>query len=244
VSYNIPFTLEDPGDDGVAGTGDDQLIPLNDRPAGIPSDRTTTNPQRYNLPEYKQDYDTVEVALNRRFRNNWMFLTSFQHTWASDYRSTHSSTSSLGVARNSTNYYWQPNRRRFGQQPTTWWNFKMVGRYVFKYDIGVSASYKLQSGYNITRRINVRLPNAGSERVQAEPSENERAPNVGIFDIRFEKTFVIHPRWARVTGMVDFFNLFNSNPVTNYRNYSGSRYKEVISLLDPRIIRFGVRYEF
>jgi hypothetical protein len=44
--------------------------------------------------------------------------------------------------------------------------------------------------------------------------------------------------------MVDVFNIFNSNPVINYRNTSGSRYKEVIAILDPRIVRFGIRYEF
>jgi hypothetical protein len=44
--------------------------------------------------------------------------------------------------------------------------------------------------------------------------------------------------------MLDIFNLTNSSTVVNYRNYSGSRFKEVIALLDPRIVRFGIRYEF
>jgi hypothetical protein len=69
-------------------------------------------------------------------------------------------------------------------------------------------------------------------------------PTVGIFDIRFEKAFALPSRFGRLTGMVDIFNLFNSNAVINYRINSGSRYKEVIAILDPRIVRFGIRYEF
>jgi outer membrane receptor protein involved in Fe transport len=44
--------------------------------------------------------------------------------------------------------------------------------------------------------------------------------------------------------MLDIFNLTNSDVVTNARNRSGSRYHEVIALLDPRTVRFGVRWEF
>ncbi len=49
---------------------------------------------------------------------------------------------------------------------------------------------------------------------------------------------------ATLTGMFDVFNLSNANPVTNFRVISGSRFKEVISILDPRVMRFGLRYEF
>jgi hypothetical protein len=44
--------------------------------------------------------------------------------------------------------------------------------------------------------------------------------------------------------MVDIFNLTNSGVITNARNRSGSRFHEVIALLDPRIVRFGIRWEF
>jgi hypothetical protein len=118
-----------------------------------------------------------------------------------------------------------------------------VGRYVFAYDIGVSASYKLQSGFNYPRELSVTLPNAGAELIPAEPFDANRAPNVGIFDVRVEKSFALG-RPGRITGMLDVFNLSNSNVVTNARTRSGSRYNEVIALLDPRTVRFGIRWEF
>jgi outer membrane receptor protein involved in Fe transport len=89
----------------------------------------------------------------------------------------------------------------------------------------------------------VTLPNAGAEAIPAEAFDANRAPNVGIFDIRVEKAFEIG-KAGRVTPMLDIFNLTNSDVVTNARNRSGSRYNEVIALLDPRTIRLGIRWEF
>ena len=81
-AYDIPYTYNDRGPDNVAGTGDDQTIQLTDRQPGIPEDRQYVNPGAYGLPDPDGNYHTVEVALNRRFANRWMFLTSFLHTWS------------------------------------------------------------------------------------------------------------------------------------------------------------------
>ncbi|MGH9321195.1 MAG: hypothetical protein ACRD3V_15095, partial [Vicinamibacteria bacterium] len=246
--YSIPFTFNDAGADNVRGTGDDQTIDLVDRPAGLASDRTLTNPGNVpDMPDVFGDYHTFEIGLNKRFSDKWLLLTSFEHSWLKDWRRSASSTSTLGVLRAQGptigTWLWRPNQRYLGQGETTIWNYKLVGRYIFPYDIGVSASYKLQSGFNFPRELSVNLPNAGAETIPAEPFDANRAPNVGIFDVRLEKSFALG-RPGRVTGMVDFFNLTNSNVVTNARTRSGSRYLEVISLLDPRTVRFGIRWEF
>ena len=44
--------------------------------------------------------------------------------------------------------------------------------------------------------------------------------------------------------MVDVFNALNRGTVTNFRMQAGARFMEVLGLLDPRIVRFGFRYEF
>jgi hypothetical protein len=244
-AYTIPFAFTDIGADNVRGTSDDQVINLFDRPAGTASDRVFTNPGRVSgVPALEGDYHTVEFGVHRRFTRNWLLLTSFEHTWANDFRATTSSTSGLGVARMGQDFIWNPNRRRFGQQETSYWNYKLVGRYVFPHGIGVSGSYKLQSGYNIAREISVALPGAGSEVISADLLSNDRAPNVGILDFRVEKSFELGGRAGRVTGMLDVFNATNSDTIVNFRLRSGTRFNEVIALLDPRIVRFGVRYEF
>jgi hypothetical protein len=255
-AYTIPVSFLDVGPDNIAGTPDDQTLNLLDRAAGVPEDRFLTNPHKFSgVPEFAGDYHTIEFGLNRRFKDRWLLMTSFEHTWADDFRNTGAGTSNLAVARQATfeplaaasrTILWMPNRSRLGRQETTYWNYKLVGRYVFPYDIGVSSSYKLQSGFHWARAISVpgtTLRNAGTEEILAEPVNANRSENVHILDFRFEKGIKLS-RVGRVTGMVDIFNITNANPITNFRVVTGPRFKEVISILDPRIVRFGVRWDF
>jgi hypothetical protein len=238
-AYTIPRTVTDPGPDSVTGTGDDQQLQVYDRQAGIGSDRTFTNPTG---PEYNSDYSTVEVALNRRFQGKWMALTAFGYTWLDQFHNVTSTTSALDSIGLGKSYLWRPNQQMNALQTSTLWNFKLIGRYVFPYEIGVSGSYKLQSGRNWGRTISVSLPNAGSETILAEPANAQRAPNVGIFDIRLDKSFSVG-RYGRLTGMLDVFNATNSDAVTNFR-ITTVRHREIIALLDPRVIRLGFRWDF
>lgn len=247
-AYDIPVTVMD----DVTG----EEIRLVDRQPDVEEDVLFTNPGRVGLPDYAADYHTFEMALRRRFRRSWLFMGSFEHTWASDFRDNGQfSTSPLVLARHEVcgvgqfecENVWTPNARRFGdggKMDSAWWNLKLVGRYVLRYGFGVSASYRLQSGFNFARLIEVALPNAGTETVFAHPLEEDRSPSVSILDVRLDKTWELGGRMGRVTALVDVFNLFNASPVTNFRMSSGDRFKEVISILDPRVVRLGIRYEF
>ena len=154
-----------------------------------------------------------------------------------------SSTDALGSAGNTKAYNWRPNFRHFGAETATVWNYKILGRYVMPWAIGVSSSYKLQSGRQWGRSAAVALPVAGSETIRMEPVTANRAPNVSILDFRFDKA-VRFGRFGTLTGMVDIFNLFNHGTETTFRTNTGATFLEVTSLLDPRIVRFGVRYDF
>ena len=243
AAFTVPFNFVDNGPDGLAATtADNQTLSLLTR-AAVAEKRVYVNPEQHGLPEYKGDYHTVEFALNRRMKDKWMLLTSFEHTWAKDFRDTASSTSSLGVARQGTAYLWQPNRRRFGAQSTSFWNYKLLGRYEFPLGLSVAASYKLQSGFQWGRSVVVTLPGGlGTETIHAEPLSANRSPNVQILDFRAEKAFRFGSR--RITGMVDVFNALNADTAANFRITSGAQFKELIALLDPRIVRFGVRLDF
>jgi outer membrane receptor protein involved in Fe transport len=246
--YTIPFAFQDIGADNVRGTPDDQVVNLFDRPAGLGSDRVMTNPANVDgLEDNFGNYHTVEFGVNKRFSDKWLLLSSFEYSWLEDWRQSNISTSTLAVLRASqpaiSPWVWRPNQRYLGPAETSIWNYKLVGRYIFPYEIGVSASYKLQSGFHYERDQSVSLTNAGAENVPMEAFDARRAPNVGIFDVRVEKAFSLG-RPGSITAMADIFNLTNSKVVTNARNRTGSRFLEVISLLDPRTVRFGIRWEF
>ncbi len=245
-TYRIPFPYADRGADDVEGTADDQVLQLFDRPPDVPEDRRYVNPGRHGLPSPDGDYHTVEMALDRRFSDRWMLLTSFLHTRARALLQTTSSASVRTAARfdfvDGTTYEWRVNQARFGRVATTYWNYKLAGRYVFPYEIGFSAAYRLQSGYQVGRRITVQLPNAGTERVMANPYD-ERAPHVGIFDLRAEKQLALRAG-VSLTLLLDAFNVLNDASVLNFRTISGPRHNEIIAILNPRVLRTGLRLEF
>jgi hypothetical protein len=43
---------------------------------------------------------------------------------------------------------------------------------------------------------------------------------------------------------MDLFNAINANPITGFRTVTGTRFKELIAVLDPRAARFGIRWDF
>jgi hypothetical protein len=252
-ALTVPFNFLDPGPDGLTGTSDDQTVQLFGMPAGTGSNRVFGNPKKYGLPGFEANYHTVEFAVNRRLKDKWMLLTSFEHTWSNSFVSpSQSTTSALGVIRQNTAYLWNPNQRRFGKQDQTFWNFKVIGRYELPWQLAIAGSYKLQSGYNWARSTSVTIPNLGATTVAMEPLNANRSPNVGILDLRAEKAFRLRGN-RKISGMVDVFNALNSDTVVNFRltspatntpNPVNNRFNELIALLDPRIVRFGVRLDF
>ena len=152
----------------------------------------------------------------------------------------------------STTFPWNANFNLFGRETSTIWNYKLIGRYTLPWQIGVSGSYKLQSGRNWGRAVSFSLPNLGNQTVRVEPIDTNRAPNVHIVDLRFDKSVKLPRQFGRFTAMVDVFNLFNLGTPIVFRTLTGNRsgtaphgnFQEVLALLDPRIVRFGIRYEF
>ena len=238
-AYTVPYTIVDRGPDNVTGTADDQRFETFDRPPSsqIGSDRVYTNPA-----DNKADFNTVEVALNRRFQGKWMLLTSFGYTWLNQ---VHGSSTTLSAAQNQT-FSYRPADLLFGDngyETSSLWNYKIIGRYTMPFDIGFSGSWKVQSGGNWGRSLSVPFPGDGTRTVRVEPVTANRGETVQILDMRFDKT-VRFGRFGRVTGMIDVFNLTNAGTVTEFRNATGATFKEVTELLDPRIVRFGFRFDF
>jgi hypothetical protein len=243
AAMTIPFTFNDIGADGVAGTGDDQIMALLDRPAATPQTRLFTNPAD---PAFDSDFQTVEFAINRRFSGNWMLLTSFGYTWLDQFHAAVTNTGAIDALSTAKVYNWRPSQRLFGdegKETSTLWNYKMIGRYTLPYQVGFSASWKLQSGRNWGRTTTVTFPGDGAQNVRMEPVEANRAPSVSIIDLRADKSFSFG-RFGKVTAMVDVFNAMNSGTVTMFATTTGPTFKSVIGILDPRIVRFGARFDF
>jgi hypothetical protein len=233
AGYTVPFTISDPGADRVVGTGDDQTFQTLALAAGTGTDRVYTNDTRNNA-----DFHTMEFALNKRFSNKWMLLSSFGYTWSTMIHSA-------GAARS---FVYRPYDLMWGdggKETDTLWNYKIIGRYVLPYDIGFSGSWKVQSGFNYARTISVTMPVEGARTIRVEPITSNRYPNVAILDFRLDKT-VTFGKFGRVTPMLDIFNIMNSGVPTTVRttNTATAPFNDVTAILNPRVIRFGFRYQF
>ena len=243
AAMTIPFPFVDVGVDGVRGTGDDQTLQLFDRPAATPQTRLHTHATD---PAYNSDFQTLEFAINRRMSGRWMLLTSFGYTWLNQFHNTTTGTGALDALSQGKQYNWRDNQNLFGdegRETSTLWNYKVIGRYTLPYDIGFSGSWKIQSGRQYGRNTSVAFPGDGAQTVRVEPVTANRAPTVAILDFRADKSFSFG-RFGKPTFQVDVFNATNSGTVTNFATTTGAQYLRVIGILDPRIVRFGVRYDF
>jgi hypothetical protein len=244
AAFTIPITVRDNGVDGLANTADDAQLSLLDRPAATPQSRFFTNPTD---PAYDSDFQTVEFAIIRRFQGRWMLLTSFAYTWLDQFHAATTNTGTLDAIQSGRAYLWRPNQRLFGdegRETSTLWNYKVIGRYVLPYEVGLSGSWKVQSGRNWGRSISFAFPGDGTQSVRVEPVTANRAPTVSILDFRADKSFGLG-RFGKLTGMVDVFNALNRGTVINFSSVTNATtFKRVIGILDPRVVRFGVRFDF
>ena len=64
-------------------------------------------------------------------------------------------------------------------------------------------------------------------------------------DVRFDKS-IRFGKFGKLTGQIDIFNMLNSGTVTVFRTTHAvqRRFKEVLGILDPRVVRFGARFDF
>ena len=111
------------------------------------------------------------------------------------------------------------------------------------WEIGFSTSWKLQSGRQYGRSLSFAFPGDGTQNVRVEEVTANRAPAVSILDFRLDKAFSFG-KYGKLNGMIDIFNALNSGTVTNFSTVTGATYHRVIGILDPRVVRFGVRYDF
>ncbi len=224
--FTVPATIQDPGPDGRLGTSDDRgtIAGFNLAPqyVGLPTMNITQN-----LAGAKDDYYTWEITGTRRMHNHWSLQTSFARTW--------SARSALPV--NPNVLINRPN----GQDHLTTWQAKVGGTFDLPKGFRVSPLMRFQSGNNFARTFVARF-NIGSVTTLSEPFDSERTRNAAVFDIRGEKAFLVYGR--RLAGYLDVYNIFNVNPETAISASSGSTWLRPLTIVPPRIARFGIKFDW
>ncbi len=238
--YTAALQRPDAGPDGLSGTADDGApFTIYDIPTGVTLPASVS---RLETPEENgASYKTIEFMLNKRMTNRWSLLIAAHHLWAND--------TLFGKIEN-------PNEGIYNEYSFTNWAVKVVGSWQAPWGIVLTPLVRHQSGDPIRRIVDVSLPRSGTFEYTAEGFGKYRVDNPTIFDTRIEKRFSL-PAGHRFGVFFDAFNITNSNAAEAADDVTGRRTTTVdgqqieyatfmrpTQILNPRVYRFGLKYEF
>jgi hypothetical protein len=188
------------------------------------------------------NYDTFEVAFNKRFSGSQFIDASFDYLRRDELRQNSASTNPFNTDPLMINYFQNVNPAVPNRQSSSNWQLHLSGRYDLPYEIGVGANVQVQSGWPFARLVTVSLPTAGTQTFFLEDIDNNRSDTVPLVGVRVDKS--VHFDSHRILFMFDMFNALNSNAVTNFALSNGASYNKIIATLQPRTFQLGVRLEF
>jgi carboxypeptidase family protein len=242
--FNVPFatTVTLRSVDASAGTST-QIFNLLDIPASL---RGVVRNQFTNIPDSvgggSYNYDTIEVAFNKRFGGGLFLDTSVDYLRRDELRLNTASTSAFGTDPLNIGYFQNVNPAVSNRQTSSNWQAHIAGRYELPYAIGVGTNIQVQSGWPWSRLISVALPIAGTQTFFMEDIGNNRSDTVPLVGLRADKSWRFADR--RFLVMLDVFNVLNSNAVSNFTLINGANFNKILAALQPRTVQFGARVEF
>jgi outer membrane receptor protein involved in Fe transport len=193
-----------------------------------------------NPDEAYRQYKGLEITLEKRMANNWMFLGSYTLSETKGTVAT-SFTGFLDSAGETVNRdgYLSPDRRHI---------VKLAGSYIFPYGIHLGFQYRHLSGFPYTKLLINPFYNfygmyetpLGAD----DPATGiaRRYPSLNTLDLRIEKTFRVGK--GNLGVYADIYNTFNADTPISYYTFDNPQYETVSSRTSPIHVRLNVRYSF
>jgi len=234
------------------------------------TDATTYSPWTsvQKQPDAYNEYWGVDLVATKRLSNRWMLNGSFtlqtqaQHFGSQGYTDP---TNLWAYEGQTYSPYFGGGSGKINAYVYTHWMLKLSGLYQLPYDFNISGTVLARPGYiqrEYFRIVDYRLPNplSNSANLEMTPFGSERLPNSLLVNLRLERMLRIGET-GRIFLMADAFNLLNSATVnrreTKYhgtyyiypdanqnRFVANINYNRLNEILNPRVIRFGVRFQF
>ena len=189
------------------------------------------------------DFTTWEVALTRRFRDDFFLTASFDKHDRDELRRPEASTSPFVVDPLEQGWFQNHSQDVTNRQETKYWTAKLLTRYVTSADCGMAANVRFQSGFPWAPVHHLLVPNVGTQAVFLTDLKDNRSEDVVVVDLRLDKSVRFGGRY-RLTAIADVYNLLNANPVTNFIVDTGSRFENVVEWLPAMTLKLGLRLQF
>ena len=203
-----------------------------------------------NAPNAYERYLAFEVVLKKRLSSHWMMDGSFTYMdWKDYYKGD---TFDL----NSYNYFEGSlvapisGVDRQNVAVNSRWMVKLSGLYQFPYGINGSFTFLGREGYVTPTYVKQNIPRYGSganlygEKGGGGKYGDHRLPDFFMLNLRVEKVFNLQEN-ATVTVSADAFNALNSNTsLSKIGQITSTQFNAVTRIVNPRVFRFGVRFNF
>jgi len=202
-----------------------------------------------NPSDFGQTYRALILSISKKYSNNWQLYASL--TW--------SKAEGINIVSHGTGSWALATAGNFGKDPNDYtnadgplnhdrtWIFKLQASYSFPWGILASMNYLYQTGvpYPTFVRIYPDQNPVWGKPILAEPRGPDRYKPWNLLDFRLQKTFNIY-KSLQFDAMIDVFNLFNSDTVTNYRSHQqwAVAYNEPSFIFYPRRLQIGLRLRF
>jgi hypothetical protein len=235
-----PLVVTDPGRDAIVGTADDQNITVYNLNKPFVNNTLITN-----FKGLGSNYSTFETGMTKRMSNKWMAQVSWDVTKRNLRQDISLDPNTLNWGANANVHYWD-------------WSFKTVFQYQLPYGVNYTTTFDAQKGETYTRNFTLSGLSQGNVTINAEHNGQNFYPTVKLWNMRFEKQFKFKEA-QNISALFDLFNVSNQATATGFVTSVGTvTYKttgttvapnfgyqrQLTAILNPRIFRLGVRYNF
>jgi len=194
-----------------------------------------------NRPDYYEIYRGFDLIAIKRLSHKWMMNASFTYQ-------RHTVHFGEKGYLDPTNVETRDGARYLGYE--TDWMAKLSFLYQLPWGFNLSCFANARQGYLKWRQITVPTPErgavgqGGNMDIDIEKIGTSRLPNFYNVDLSLTKEFDLK-EYGKISLQADAFNVFNfAHPLWKVRIVNSSRYDETTSILNPRVIRFGIRYRY
>ena len=241
-----PVEVFDPGNDNLVGTSDDQILTIyNQDPNTLGRDHfSLTNP-----PDFRSLYEGIEAVIRKELVKRWFLSLSFTAYKGISPASPGNSEfendpGAIGSLFDNPNTLLNARGRLFFDRAYVG-KLSAYGRAPLGFDL--SSVVRYSDGLPFGRRLIISGFNQGPFFVMATPRGEPggvRTEFNMIFDQRIGHDFRIAGR--KFSSFVDIFNLFNLNKSLREEDLSGPFFdqRRPLEFLNPRVARFGIRWNF
>ncbi len=251
-------TLETEDNYYVAGHNDDVGYDYYGRYQLYPYEYRTNHKKAYDR------YLAGQIVLTKRLSRGWMMNASFTYSdWKTFYKGEW-----LG---NIDAYFYDafndgPNNEQYidggvfapetggSGETQIWvnsrWLLKLSGLVELPLGFNLSALFTAREGYVRPTYVRVPIPGLGATNLFGNPDGgggklgDYRLPNMYVLNMRVEKSFQVFEN-ATVAVALDAFNILNSAHAIKMDNVvTSDDFGRAGRILDPRVLRVGIRFNF